>query len=232
MCHTTEGCNIDPMEFMDRLRQAIDKAGIKQAEFARTLGVSVQTINYWLTGRNKPNRSRIIKISEILGCSPQWLEFGTLLSVLPRGKASNVLPELSKSILQAKISFVPLISWVTAGQWAEVMDNYPAGQGEDVIPCPSKCGSHSFALRVKGDSMEPEYPDGSVVVVDPDKEPRHNSDVVVRLNGDMEATFKRLKIDGSRWFLHPINERYPVIPLEGKNFTICGVVVWVGREVS
>ncbi len=71
-----------------------------------------------------------------------------------------------------------------------------------------------------------------MVVVDPDKEPRHNSDVVVRLNGDMEATFKRLKIDGSRWFLHPINERYPVIPLEGKDFTICGVVVWVGREVS
>ncbi|MHB8370637.1 MAG: LexA family protein [Leptospirales bacterium] len=118
------------------------------------------------------------------------------------------------------------------GNWCAIPDNYPPGHGEEVIPCSSKGGPHSFALRVKGDSMEPDYPDGSIVIVDPDREPRHNADVVVRLNGEMEATFKRLKIYGSRWYLHPLNDRYPPLPLEGKDFTICGVVVWVGREVG
>ena len=80
--------------------------------------------------------------------------------------------------------------------------------------------------------MSPDYQDGSVIVVDPSREPRHDSDVVVRLNSDMEATFKRLKVDGSRWYLHPLNDRYPVISLEGKDFTICGTVVWVGRDVK
>lgn len=117
-------------------------------------------------------------------------------------------------------------------EWASHDDKECHPSVEELIPRPSKCGPNSFALKIKGDSMEPDYPDGSVVVVDPAREPRHNSDVVVRLNGEMEATFKRLKIDGSWLYLHPLNDRYPVIPLEGHDFTICGTVIWVGREVK
>lgn len=225
----TYSCNIDGMEFKERLRQGIIKAAIKQTDLARALGVSVQTVNYWLTGRNKPGRERISLISKILGCSPAWLEFGDEPRVIFEGtakKESNVV-SFTLSIKQ-----VPLISWVTAGQWAEISDNFHPGDGEDLIPCSSKCGPRSFALRVKGDSMEPDYPEGSVIVVDPEKEWRNGSDVVVRLNGEMEATFKKLALDGPRTYLKPINERYPVLDVTGKDFTICGVVVWTGREVS
>ena len=78
--------------------------------------------------------------------------------------------------------------------------------------------------------MLPDYPDGSVIVVDPDVSPINNDDVVVRLNSDMEATFKRLKVDGSRMHLQPLNDQYTPIPLDGKDFTIVGVVIWMGRE--
>ncbi|BAM06253.1 LexA family protein [Leptospirillum ferrooxidans] len=226
---STFGCNMLIMEFKDRLREAMKKAGIEQKALKGKMGVSITTIQYWLTGRNKPSRDKIKRLAEEIKCSPEWLEFGASveLSGLSQ-KDSNVV----SLVIPTEIKTVPLISWVQAGNWCAIPDNYPPGHAEEMIPCPSKCGPHSFALRVKGDSMDPDYPDGSIVIVDPDKEPRHNSDVVVRLNGEMEATFKRLKIDGPRWFLHPVNDRYPVLPLEGKDFTICGVVVWVGREVG
>ena len=226
---TTYTCKILSMEIGERIKNSREKVGISQSELARRVGVKPQAVQAWEAGRNGPSRKRIQAVAKELKISVLELEFGTTQELAgPSQKDSNV----ASFTIAGKIKFVPLVSWVTAGQWAEVSDNYPPGQGEDNIPCPSKCGPHSFALRVKGDSMEPEYPNGSVIIVDPDREPRHDADVVVRLNSDMEATFKRLKIDGPRWFLHPLNDRYPVIPLEGKDFTICGVVVWMGREVS
>lgn len=79
--------------------------------------------------------------------------------------------------------------------------------------------------------MSPDYPPGSVIVVDPDKEPGHNSDVVALLNHDEEATFKRLKYDGSRRILFPLNPLYDKILLDGQEYRICGVVVLMMREV-
>lgn len=208
----------------ERIKKRLKDLNISSYRLASLMEVKPASVYAWLENKG-PKRDKMKQLAEILKCRQEWLEFGTGVEELkesPHGVEITTLP----------IKQVPLISWVTAGQWAEVSDNYPPGHGEDIIPCPAKCGPHSFALRVKGDSMSPDYPDGSVIVVDPGREPRHDSDVVVRLNSDMEATFKRLKIDGSRWYLHPLNERYPVISLEGKDFTICGVVVWTGREVG
>ena len=38
-----------------------------------------------------------------------------------------------------------------------------------------------YALRVLGDSMEPEFPDGCVVIIDPCRAPRDGSYVVVKV---------------------------------------------------
>lgn len=217
------------MKIGDRIKEAREKAGLSQSELARKMGIKASSVQEWERNETSPRRHRIKPLAEVLEVTPHWLEFGVPIRVIGSEQAKKVSNIASFTL---SIKQVPLISWVTAGQWAEVSDNFHPGDGEELIPCPSKCGPRSFALRVKGDSMSSDYPDGSVIVVDPDREPRHDSDVVVRLNSDMEATFKRLKIDGPRWYLHPLNDRYPVIPLEGRDFTICGVVVWTGREVA
>lgn len=225
-----KACTFEGMNpICERILVALKKKGMSPYRLAKELGITPQSVYEWTKEGKPPDRKRMKDLANVLDVSPAWLEFGEGTKVITGGKAKQ---DSNVASFTLSIKQVPLISWVTAGQWAEVSDNYPPGQGEEIIPCPAKCGPHSFALRVKGDSMSPEYPEGAVIVVDPDREPRHNSDVVARLNSDMEATFKRLKIDGSRWYLHPINERYPVIPLDGKDYTICGVVVWVGREVS
>lgn len=118
---------------------------------------------------------------------------------------------------------LPLISWVTAGLWREVVDNFQPGDAEEWVETTKRVGASAFALRVRGDSMEPRCPDGAVIIVDPDREAVNGSLVVVRLDDDLEATFKRLVIEGGRRFLAPLNPRYPVLEIEGPA-VICGVV--------
>lgn len=126
---------------------------------------------------------------------------------------------------------VPLISWIQAGAWESIVDNFQPGEAESWIPCIKRVGENAFALRVRGVSMEPKYQDGDIIFVDPDAAAEHGKNVVVRLDDDQEATFKNLVVEGSRRFLRPLNPDWPekMIEVNG-NATICGVVV--GKWVS
>lgn len=82
--------------------------------------------------------------------------------------------------------------------------------------------SEPFALRVMGDSMEPEFKDGCIVIIDPGASPEDGSYVIADHDGDY--IFRQLKVDGQRRYLKPLNEGYPVLELE-QGAQIHGVVV-------
>lgn len=124
---------------------------------------------------------------------------------------------------------VPLISWVQAGDWQEVIDNEAPGQGE-MIETSYRARRHTYALRVKGDSMQPRFPEGAILIIEPEEEAMPGKFVVVRQNGDSEATFKQLISDGGRLYLKPLNERYPILELR-QDAVFCGVVKRVEMDV-
>ena len=118
---------------------------------------------------------------------------------------------------------VPLVSTTTAGNWAEIVDNFEPGDAEDWVVSTAKVGPRAYALRIQGDSMTPTIPDGAIVIVDPDTQAKHRSIVIVRQNHDTEATCKRLIYDGTQPYLQPENPRYPVMQM-GPDAVISGVV--------
>lgn len=120
---------------------------------------------------------------------------------------------------------VPLISRTTAGHWDEIAGSFTEADAEDWIETTARVGPHAFALRIRGESMEPTIPDGATVIVDPDAEPHHRSVVVVRQNHDSEATCKRLIYEDGRPTIRPDNPawRGQVAPLS-EDAMICGVV--------
>jgi len=87
-----------------------------------------------------------------------------------------------------------------------------------------------YALRVLGDSMEPEFPDGCVVIVDPGHTPRDGSYVVVEYAGDV--FFRQLVFDGERRFLKPLNPKYGGFELVPPYTVRGGVVQQAGRRRS
>lgn len=126
---------------------------------------------------------------------------------------------------------VPLISWVAAGKWCNVDNPYEVGDAEDWVVCPVKHSSKTYALRVKGDSMHnpggnESFSDGDLIFVDPERGYSHRSYVVVHIDNENQATFKRLLIDGDRKMLEALNPSWPDRIFEiKKDATICGVVI-------
>ena len=118
---------------------------------------------------------------------------------------------------------VPLISWVQAGNWQNVEDPFYPGDAERWYSSSRTKSEYAFALTVHGDSMEPRFLDGDVIVIDPEK-PYENGSYVIAKNGE-EATFKQLVIDGENVYLKPLNSRYPIKDMTGIEFKIVGVVV-------
>jgi len=88
---------------------------------------------------------------------------------------------------------VPLIGFAEAGSGGYFDDGgFPAGEGWDEIAFPALNDEHAFALEVSGQSMEPAYRDGDVIVVSPAAPIRRGDRVVVRTKAG-EVMAKELK---------------------------------------
>lgn len=96
-----------------------------------------------------------------------------------------------------------VISWVAAGKWSETGESFHTEDAAEWIESDIK-GEHNFALRVKGDSMEPEFNDGDIIIVSPTAK-AVTGDYVVAKNDEEEATFKQYKKFDSARVRHPLN---------------------------
>ncbi len=86
-----------------------------------------------------------------------------------------------------------------------------------------------FALQVLGTSMEPEFEDGAVIVVDPAYPAKSGAYVVVDHKG--ETTLRQLiRMDDGRLFLCPLNPSYPTVEVTRERYHIRGVVVQQARR--
>jgi DNA polymerase V len=71
--------------------------------------------------------------------------------------------------------------------------------------------AESFALMVLGDSMQPEFEDGDVVIIEPEGLAEAGSFVLAFR--DDEWIFRQLVRNGEHWLLRPLNPSYPDLPL-------------------
>lgn len=213
-------------DFSTRLNKALDAAGFppkgegRQVELGKRMGVSQKGARKWVEAEGMPSTRRLEELATVARTT-----VGYLMGLEPETFGHNsALTKISGANTQPGPRItgrVPLISWVQAGSMTEATDLLAPGVADDWIPTTAPINRHTYALQVRGDSMEPDIPDGSVVIVEPDMDPLPG-DYVIAGNGDAEATLKQLIRDGGEWFLKPSNPRYPVRPLgDGK---VVGVV--------
>lgn len=203
------------MSVGERLREARRHAKLTQVELYERSGVPQQTIGNLETGATKTSRN-IIALARACGVRAEWLATGEgpMLETEP---GPNIYAR------------VPLISWVQAGAWRPRICGRLPGAGDDFIPTTKRIGPRAFALRVRGDSMvnphgRPSYPEGCIIVVDPDRAAQPGARVIARLPDQDEATFKQLVSDAGRLYLKPLNPLYPLLPVDQRT-QIVGVVV-------
>lgn len=124
---------------------------------------------------------------------------------------------------------MPLISYVQAGIWTESCE-LRNSTGFEYIMTTLELSDSAFALRIKGDSMEPEFKEGDVVIIDPASKPIAG-EFVVAMNGDAEATFKKYRElgldehDRMQFELVPLNPDFPKISSLNQQIKIIGTMV-------
>jgi len=113
---------------------------------------------------------------------------------------------------------VPIINKVAAGYPTDFNDlDYPVGIADDYVRCPDLHDPNAFAVRVVGDSMEPRFYEGDIVIFSPSLQVRNGDDCFVRFTMPHETTFKRVFFEGDdKVRLQPRNERYSPTIIEGK----------------
>lgn len=153
------------------LKQLRHERGYSQQKLAQKLNVSRSTVAMWETGSSEPSLQMIQRIADVLSVSVAEL-FGEPAD-----------PSAHKGIL------IPVLGCVQAGLPNEAVEDVL--DYEEITPELASTGEF-FALRVRGDSMEPRMVEGDVVIVRKQDDADSGDIVVALVNGD-EATIKRLK---------------------------------------
>ena len=196
----------------ERLKSIRESRGLSQAQLAKLCGYSAASrIGNYELGERKISADDAIVISEALGISPAELMFG------------------SQSEQVIKNYEYPLFTKVQAGAFSTEFNSYTQKDAVSWIPTAKKASERAFWLEVEGQSMtappggKPSFPEGMLILVDPEEEVEFGDFCVARLLND-EFTFKRLIREGGISYLEPLNPRYDLIPING-NCTIIGKVI-------
>ncbi len=211
-----------------RVLQLRTAKGWTQGQLAAAAGVSQGSIGNIENGtRLDPRATTLTGIAQALGVDAHWLSSAEgEMHRIPYGAApepSQPTPLLVNTSPGPNVrGAVPLISDIQAGMYTEFVDNFSGDYGSaELIPTTVPVGQRTFALRVTGDSMSPEFTPGMLLIVEPELDPQPG-DYVIAKNGCEETTFKQLVNDGGDWYLKPLNPRYP-LKLLGTS-SIVGVV--------
>lgn len=172
------------MEIKDILRNRRLELHLKLKQVADAVGVSEGTVSKWESGNISSMRiDKAAALAKILSIDPRLL-LGQSEDEYNSEIEKNERPEFQS---------VPLIGNVAAGNPRLMYEDVLGWEQVDYSLAES---GRLFALRIGGDSMEPDIKKGSVAIVRM-QETVDNGDVaIVKINGD-EATCKRVqKTDG------------------------------------
>lgn len=207
----------------ERIKMLREKYGMSQQELAEKVGFkTASAVNKIELGLRDLNQTKIMAFAKALHTTPAYLmgwdniaindeEYGKMVRAAG-GVNAKKIPVLGKVVAGIPIDAVE-----------EILDY------EEISPEMARQGEF-FALQVKGDSMEPKFSDGDVVIVRKQEDVDSGDIAIILVNGD-EATIKKVqKFDGGI-NLVPSNQSYPVLTYSYKDIEQLPVRV-IGKVVE
>ena len=135
-----------------------------------------------------------------------------------------------------KGSLIPILGTSRAGipNLAIEEVNYDdPDEWEEIDPKLAKAGTY-LALRIKGDSMQPDLNENDIVIVKSQSDANNGDIVIAKVNGD-EACCKKLFKNNDGIILHSLNPSYPPMffsqsDIQDKPVAIIGKVIELRRK--
>ncbi|MUG28242.1 LexA family protein [Aeromonas salmonicida] len=219
------------MQINDRISARRRALSLSQVALAKKIGVTGVAVGKWESGLNQPKGRYLNDLAAALGVTVDWLLTGDGEA---RGQSAPEAMPGYHNVEPAVIpqgTRVPVLSYVQAGHWHEMCEQATAFDGNvEFVTAGVDVGPCGFGLWLRGQSMEPFFKEGDLIIVDPDEAPQPG-DFVVAKNGSEEATFKKYRprgIDesGQEVFeLVPLNDDFPTMHSDRQHIQIIGVMV-------
>ncbi len=193
------------------LRRLLDNKNISEAELARQTSIPQPTLHKILSGATSDPRASTLKsLAEYFDISIDDLMSGT---------ATNK----RKSDQKCKIQSVAIISWDDCLDAKNFLSKLTPSTWHQWIVT-EFVSSNTFALISKP-SMEPKFPKGSILIIDPDADPEDGDLVIVQYKDTKQATIRELCIDGPIRTLSTISKSSTTAAPYDSNIQIIGIIV-------
>ncbi|ATZ63025.1 MULTISPECIES: LexA family protein [Acinetobacter] len=218
----------------ERLKYAMEilpPKKIKGVELARAVGVKPPSVSDWLSGKSKTMEGEnLLKASKFLGVNATWLATGSG-SIKEKELIGTKDQEIPNIIFKdLNLHKIPVLDYVQAGLWHEVSYDGVLPHSYTFTDYNGSEAEAIFSVIVKGESMEPDFKEGDMLIVDGSISPKPGCYVIAQ-NGSHEATFKKYRVKALDEFgrdifeLIPLNSDFPTISSEKHEIKIIGVVV-------
>lgn len=198
-----------------KLKELRERKNITQQELAEALGVQQQQIARYENNQRKFKQDLLCKLADYFNVS--------INDFFPNTNYDNA--ETIKETIRIAI-------------YGSIKAGIPLENQNDIveymnIPKDWIRGNKSlFGLKVSGDSMNPKYQDGEVVIFEQtnDLEDYKNKDCAIMIN-HTESTFKKVLINDTGIILVPYNTNYDMMPFT--NEEIENLPIWIlGRAIK
>lgn len=181
--------------FSKNLRYLREKNNVEQIQLANHLGrKSGTSVSEWESGKYTPKAGTLNEIAKYFRVTMSDLMekdlSETATNVIPYGKTVNI----------------PVLGEIACGNPIIAEQNIESYREELVDMLPN---GNLFYLRAKGDSMVPTIPTNSYVLIREQPGVEENEIAAVLVNGDSEATLKRVKHQGDLVMLIADNPNHP-----------------------
>jgi repressor LexA len=173
----------------ENIRYLRKQAGYSQEQLARKLDVKQSSVCLWEKGKTNPETETLAKLAQVFSVP---LDF--FLSDEPRRELDSI---------RINRAAVPILGSIACGQRI-TPDTTPEGYAD--LPDGIRA---DFALRCKGDSMEPTFIDGDLVLIRQQPEVEPGQIAAVNIAG--ETTLKHVYPQKEGILLVADNPQYPPI---------------------
>ena len=131
-------------ELVENLRQRMTEGGFSMKSLSLAAGLNETYIRDVLAGKSRPNVAKLAQVAKALGTT-----------------VSDLMGEADHS----QVRSVPLMGYVGAGAEVEPDFEQIPPEGLDNVHVPFPLPEEMIAFQVKGDSMMPQFRDGTVIIV-------------------------------------------------------------------
>ena len=203
---------------MERLKFLRKNNNLTMKELGRCLNVAESTISLYESGQREPDYQTLKKIANLFNVSIDYL----------LGRENTEPLELNRNVIK-----VPVFGCIPAGIPVDMIEDTLIEDYEEIDAKLARGGGRFFGLKVKGNSMYPEFKNGDTIIFKQQDNCESGQFCAVSIN-HTECTFKKVLKKESGITLMPLNPDYEPLfftndEIKSLPITILGVVKEVRR---